>query len=300
MKRFFFLGVLLSLTLSLLADNQTKTRIGSLNIVKDIEPAPVVSDVDMNIPQNPQNNTNTYAFIIANENYKSLAKVPCAINDGKVFAEYCRKTLGVPDDNVHFNTDMSYAEMLHMVELLTKIARYSPNSHIIFYYAGHGAPIEETKEAFLMPVDAYRADARYCYGLNELYSQLQALEKNRVTVFLDACFSGATRDKKMLSSVRGVEITPKKNRVGGNLVVFSAAFGDQTALSYEKQEHGMFTYFLLKKLKETKGDVTYSELKAYLEEIVSLQSLNIYEKEQNPTITTSPALGDAWQQWTLK
>ncbi len=267
---------------------------------KEIQIASLTSDVDKNIPQNPATNTKTFAFIIANENYESLAKVPCAINDGKVFADYCRQTLGLPEENVHFETNLTFAKMGQIVSLLTDIARYNPNSHIIFYYAGHGAPDESTKEAYLMPVDAYRVDPMFCYGLDKLYSQLKALENNRVTVFLDACFSGKNRDEQMLASARGVAITPKKNRVEGNLVIFSAASGDQTALPYEKQGHGIFTYFLLKKLQETNGNVTYSELKQYLEVIVPQQSLNINKKKQNPTITTSVSLGDSWQAWTLK
>ncbi len=267
---------------------------------KDIQLASLTSAVDKNLPENPTTNTNTFAFIIANENYKKLAKVPCAINDGKIFAEYCRKTLGVPDDNVHLNIDMSYAEMHGLVDLLTKIARRNSDSHIIFYYAGHGAPNEASKEAFLMPVDSYNIDPQYCYALSELYRQFGELNVNRVTVFLDACFSGATREEKMLTSARLVEIAPKPNMITGNVVVFAAASGDQTALSYDRQGHGMFTYFLLKKLQETNGNVTYSDLKAYLEKEVPTQSLTVNKKEQTPTIIPSVSLGDDWYNWTLR
>ena len=42
----------------------------------------------------------------------------------------------------------------------------------------------------------------------------------------------------------------------GNLVVLSAAKGVETAYSYKEKGHGLFTYFLLKKLQETQGDLT--------------------------------------------
>jgi hypothetical protein len=35
----------------------------------------------------------------------------------------------------------------------------------------------------------------------------------------------------------------------GNMVVFSAAQGDETAYPNNDEKHGMFTYFLLKKLQ---------------------------------------------------
>ncbi len=313
MRRLFFLLTILSFANVIMGQHQTHTRIGSLNLVRETQSMPInsdnvkdkhipqiVSDVDKNIPQNPTTNTNTFAFIIANENYETLTKVPCAINDGKIFADYCRKTLGLPDDHVHIGTDLTFAKMHQMVVLLKDIAQYNPNSHIIFYYAGHGAPDESTKEAYLMPTDAFRVDPIVCYGLDNLYKQLKTLSNNRVTIFLDACFSGATRDEEMLASTRGVAIAPKQNVVQGNLVVFSASSGDQTALPYENQGHGMFTYFLLKKLQETKGNVTYSELKNYLETIVPQYSLNANKRKQNPTVTYSETLGNSWLNWTLK
>ncbi len=266
----------------------------------EIQLASLTSEVDKNIPHNPSANTKTFAFIFANENYRTLAHVPCAINDGDIFAKYCRETLGLPAENVHISKDMTLNEMRQMIDLLVQIATYNPQSHIIFYYAGHGAPDEATKEAFLIPIDSYQVNANACYGLNELYNQFRTLTNNRVTVFLDACFSGKNRDDKMLASARGIAIAPKQNIVQGNLVVFSAASGDQTALPYEKEGHGMFTYFLLKKLQETKGEVTYQELKTYLETKVPQQSLTVNKKVQNPTVTSSPNLGDAWQTWKLK
>ncbi len=308
MKRLVFLLTILSFTVGVMAQRQTstQTRSRSVNVVKGSkstsalsEVTSVISDVDKNIPQSNTTNTNTFAFIIANENYESLAKVPCAINDGKVFADYCRKTLGIPDNHVHFETDVTFAKMHQLVVLLQDIAYYNPDSHIIFYYAGHGAPDESTKEAFLMPIDAYRIDPMFCYRLSSLYTQLNVLN-NRVTVFLDACFSGANRDNTMLASARGVAIAPKENNVGGNVVVFSAATGDQTALPYVEEGHGVFTYFLLKKLQETKGNVTYNELKTYLENQVPQHSLVANKKKQNPTITSSSKLGNSWLDWKLK
>ena len=58
------------------------------------------SDVDMNIPINKTNNENTFAVIIANEDYTRVASVPMAENDGRIITEYCQKVLGLPKNNV--------------------------------------------------------------------------------------------------------------------------------------------------------------------------------------------------------
>ncbi len=269
---------------------------------KEIQIATLTSDVDKNIPQNPTTNKNTFAFIIANEHYQSssFAQVPFAQNDGDIFRKYCGQTLGIPESNIHFHTNATYAQMRNMITQLKTTAAVNEDCNIILYYAGHGAPSEGTQEAYLIPVDAYQVDPQICFNLQTLYNDLKQLQDCRITVFLDACFSGANRDNTMLASARGVAITPKKNKVEGNLVVFSAASGNETAWPYQTENHGLFTYFLLKKLQETSGNVTYQELHNYLHTNVRKISNNINHKLQTPTIDSSANLGTTWQTWKLK
>ncbi|MBQ9474729.1 MAG: hypothetical protein IJU69_00535 [Bacteroidales bacterium] len=61
----------------------------------------------------------------------------------------------------------------------------------------------------------------------------------------------------------------------------------------------MFTYFLLKKLQETKGDVNYQELSEYLQSNV-LQKSSVLGKIQTPSVIPSSAVGESWKQWRLK
>ena len=63
-------------------------------------------------------------------------------------------------------------------------------------------------------------------------------------VLLDACFSGARRDGQMLAAQsKGVAVKPKEDVVSGNLVVFSASQGGETAYPYQEKKHGLFTYY---------------------------------------------------------
>ena len=70
-----------------------------------------VSDVDMNIPVSKKVNQNTFAIVIANELYKHEEQVPYARTDGESFRNYCVKTLGLPEDHVHFSSDATLNEM---------------------------------------------------------------------------------------------------------------------------------------------------------------------------------------------
>ncbi len=255
-----------------------------------------IPDVDINIPENRSENENTFAVIIANEEYAKVAKVPMANNDGRIFAEYCQKTLGMPKENVRAYFDVTALEMEDALDDIKRIAAaYNGNLNVIFYYAGHGIPDEGTKDAFLLPIDANGQRTTGCMSLNNLYKELASLNARCITVFLDACFSGSVRGDGMIASARGVAIKPKKETVRGNMVIFSAATDAQTAMPYEEKQHGLFTYFLLKKLQETKGNVTLSELGKYVIEKVSQRAQVINRKSQTPTVIPSIDFGDRWK-----
>jgi hypothetical protein len=102
-----------------------------------------------------------------------------------------------------------------------------------------------------------------------------------------------------LLAARGVKIKPKEEAISGNIVVFSATSEEQSALSFDKEKHGMFTYFLLKKLQESKGKATYVELKEYINSKVSVESLRINHKEQNPQVNISPLVKEVWKNWNF-
>ena len=151
-----------------------------------------------------------------------------------------------------------------------------------------------------MPVDGWGSDISTAYKIDDLYSILGSLPLKSVTIFLDACFSGAQRSGNMLASVRGVAIKPKESAPKGKTVVFSASYGDETAYPFHEKGHGMFTYFLLKKLQETKGDVTFGELSDYIITNVRRQSVLENNKRQTPVVTPSLEMEDRWKGLKLK
>lgn len=284
---------------SLLADANTGS--GKKQKVQKKEVSIGQSDVDVDIPETGTGNSKTFAVIIANEHYYNVAGVPMALNDGSTFKAYCQKTLGMPEENVRYYPDASYGMMLRAIRDIRDIANaFSGDINVVFYYAGHGIPNESTKDAYLLPVDADGTQTEGCYSLNKLYGELGALSAKSVVVFLDACFSGSKREQGMLASARGVALTPKKEAPRGNMVVFSAATDDETAFPYEQKGHGLFTYYLLKKLQETKGDVSLGELSTYITENVKRQSVVINRKVQTPTATPSNSLLGGWTEMRLK
>lgn len=258
------------------------------------------SDVDRNIPTTKIKNSNTFAVIIANEQYQQVANVPYALNDGNIFAQYCEKTLGISPKHIRYVSNATLNQIKAQVSWLQNMTDAWDDARVIFYYTGHGIPDERNRTSYLLPVDGYGTDISTGYKLDDLYAALGNMPANHITVFMDACFSGAQRSGEMLASAKGVVLKVKAGTPQGNMVVFSAAQADETAMFYNSQQHGLFTYYLLKKLQESKGDVDLHTLGDYIYTNVRRTAMDENDKPQTPTVTPATAVVDEWGNWKLK
>ena len=258
------------------------------------------SDVDVNIPKTDRKASDTFVLIIANEHYTFVDNVDFAIHDGEIFKEYCIKTLGIPERQVWFYQDASAGIISGGVDKMVQAMSLFENSKAIVYYCGHGIPDEHTGDAYIVPTDGKGTNTATCYSLNKMYTTLAKSNAKSVTYFMDACFSGANKEGSMLVAARGVAREAKKETLTGNTVVFSAASGDETAMTYKEKGHGLFTYFLLKKLQETNGDVSYGDLDKYIKDNVKRESFLTNEKVQHPATNVSENSANTWKQMKLK
>ncbi|MDD2564440.1 MAG: caspase family protein [Salinivirgaceae bacterium] len=265
------------------------------------------SDIDRNIPQNKEVKSRRFALIIGNEDYKSQqldlsteTDVKFARNDASAFKEYAQKTMGIPERNIIFLLDATMGQMRQAITKINAIIKSTYGEAEVFvYYAGHGLPDELNKEPHLIPVDVSGKNVDDGIKLTDLYAKLTEYPAKRVTVFIDACFSGGARNQGLLSA-RAVRVTPKKDNLGGNLVVFTASSGDQSSLPYDDQEHGIFTYYLLKCMKENGPNVNYMTIMNYLKQNVELESVLVNSKEQTPQVNHSSSIDKEWINWTLE
>lgn len=264
------------------------------------------SDVDKDIPITRNLDDNKFALIIGNEDYTEHQKgissemnVPFAKNDALIFKEYCVKTLGVPSENITLILDATAGKMWQAISKIKNLIKVTNGeANVYVYYAGHGFPDEESKIPYLIPVDVSGSNLTSSIPLSKLYESLSEYPSKKVTLFIDACFSGGARNVGLLSS-RGVSIKPKDVSLKGNLVVFTASSGNESSLAWNSKQHGMFTYFLLKKIKDSKGDITYEELDSYLKEKVGLESIRVNNKIQTPQVLISSEMKDKWQSINL-
>lgn len=285
-------------------NEQVEREIAKKTDVPQVEAKDIISDVDVNIPESASVNENGIALIIANENYKNseyVGNVPFANNDGKIFKEYCMKTLGIPERQIKLVEDATLNGFNDGVKWLARNAEaWEGNANVVVYYAGHGVPDVKTDKAYMVPVDGSPIDVEQLYSLERLYNTLGTMPAKSVTVFLDACFSGTRRNGQMMvEGTRSVVIDVEEEMLKGNVVVFSAADGFQTAHPFRDKRHGLFTYYLLKSLQDSNGEITLDELFSNVKRGVMREaSLNSYD--QTPTVNTPSELEILWKEFTLK
>ena len=127
----------------------------------------------------------------------------------------------------------------------------------------------------------------------EAYKILKYKPKS-VTMFLDTCYSGVSRDEKtLLASARPIRISVKEtNEVPENFTIFTASQLDQISSGLKEAKHGIFSYYLMKGLEgnaDTNQDnkITSGELIAYMDENVSQKAAE-QGREQNPSLSGDP------------
>ena len=260
------------------------------------------SDVDVDIPITNIINKKTFALVIGNEDYSSFqmnlntdTNVDFASIDAKTFKKYLVNTLGVPNENITLLINATAGQMKQSIARLSAIAgAYEGEAELIFYYAGHGLPKEDTHDPYLVPVDVSSTNLDYALKLEDVFTKLTEHKSERVTVFLDACFSGGARNQGLIAA-RGIRIKPKSPFVEGNLVVFSASSEEQTAHPYREKAHGIFTYYLLKGLQVSNGEMSYGELEDFIRTNVMRKSVLVNNKVQTPSVKVSPLFEYSWQ-----
>lgn len=248
--------------------------------------------VDVNIPLTNKNNENTFAFIIANENYAHFTGADYSINDGKVFAEYCKKTLGIPEKNVRYYEDATYGNITNAVKKLQDIADvYEGDAKIIFYYSGLGATADKNMEKYLLATDASMSALENTgYSVNTLLKTINNLNVEYSWVVLDAPFSNLDKSGKPLASGRGVAMKSKPVHAEGKTIVTLSSSGEYTAYSSKKYGHSLFTYGLLEKLQQVKGDCSIKELNDYATSWVKKNAMTEFDKMQTPLCNFSDAI----------
>ena len=257
-------------------------------------PSVAIVDVEKKIPKGKKN-PNAYAVVFGIEQYKNVSSVTYARRDAYWMREYFAKTLGVPEENIYYKTDIDagkaeFDKVFSQGGWLDKRIG-DGRSDLYIYYAGHGAPDFNSRTAFLIPYDG---DPNYAsqtgYSIDKMTANLSQLEARSVTVFLDACFSGANRENEILLAGARPVFLDVNTAVAANVTLFSAASGNQISSSWAEKQHGIFSYWLMKGMQgsaDANRDkiITVEELGGFIRNNVS-KTAGKLDREQTPVLQT--------------
>ncbi len=263
--------------------------------------ANLISDVDVNIPQGRNKNPDGIAVIIGNSNYEKTKPVKFALNDALAMKKYLIETFGFQEGNIFYIEDARKSDL----ELMFGTKEQSrgklfnavkpKKSDVFIFYAGHGAPGLQDKNAYFVPVDC---DPQYVeiggYLTETFYRNLALVPAKSVSVVLDACFSGTD----LFENISPIVIKAKGILNIQKGLLMASSQGAEVSSWYNEKAHGLFTYFFLKgiqsKIADKNGDnkLTALELHNFLAnptEAVPYFARKLHNIDQMPVIQGTQA-----------
>lgn len=259
---------------------------------------PSFGDELLEIPSARAENNNAVAVVIGVQNYKNkdVPSVEYALNDAQLFKDYLQTALGYQEGNIIYLKDPTKADLEkvfgtsdnHAGQLSDYVIK--GKSDVFVYYTGHGAPDLQTKKAYFVPSDT---DPNYAklggYPLDVFYDNLSRLPARRISVVLDACFSGRSDKGMIISKASPLMVAPVMPG-SDNIDVFSSSKSDEVSSWYPEKRHSLFTYFFLKGLqgaadKNKDRAITAAELEEYAAENVPGMARRLYGRRQTPGFT---------------
>ena len=131
------------------------------------------------------------------------------------------------------------------------------------------------------------------YSLKRMYEVLGKLPAKEIIVALDSCFSGAGSRSVIAKGARPLVMNLQSNTtLTKNMTVLAASSGEQISSTYDEKGHGLFTYFMLKGIKnedvlKQDGSLRMDDLFDYLKPQVERIARKQFNNEQTPQLIGS-------------
>jgi len=233
------------------------------------------------------------AIVIGVEHYDNFVAAPYAENDATLITSYFKSVLGISKVYTYRSKDVTgffFENKFNPAYGELQKAIVKGQTDLFVFYSGHGIPSKDGNNAYLLPADGRIEAIDYQgYDLDKFYKNLESLGARSVTVFIDACFSGASRSSELykpenlVAMKGGVKILPKVTKpweANNYFTVFASSGFDETSLAFDPSETGLFTYYLCAGLQgkaDADGDktITAGELGRYINTNVRESSVKI-------------------------
>ena len=228
------------------------------------------------------------AVIAGAENYPFVAPVPGAKANALAWYDYLNKTRGVPAGNIILLRDGEVtAESIS--DAATQAAGLAgKNGTLWFVFIGHGAPDKDKNEGLLVGIDAQQTAnsiKQRSLPVGDLVKSLLATKAAKVTVFVDACFSGrGAEGSPLLKGLQPLALVNIGFPQDSRLVVLTAAKGDQFAGPLAGGNRPAFSYLALGALRgwAGEGELTSGMIYQYIYQTLRA---TVRDRSQTPVLS---------------
>jgi hypothetical protein len=248
---------------------------------EDPTPAPFnfISEVDKDIPKLKNSNKDAIAVVIGNAKYSKAKPVDYAVNDARSMKNYLVNMLGFKEGNILYYENATLGDFNTVFGTKGNIKGKLFNnikqgvSDVVIFYSGHGAPGLKDSKAYFVPVES---DPNYMensgYPVDVLYENLKKLPAKSITFFSDACFSGADVFEKISPMVIRAKEPIKDGLKNTSLI--NSCTGTEVSCWQNEEQHGLFTFYLLKAMKDYQTTDANKDKQISLEEVFKVVSDN--------------------------
>lgn len=235
-------------------------------------------DVESGIPQlSTQNNTNTFAFILANGEYQSTySERTYAERDARLMEEYLEQAFNIPESNIAKAINVNSQQQLTLAynRLASKLR--TQQQKIIVYLSGY-TTFDEAGEIALIPTQ--QSSEEELFNLNRLLRSISALPVNEIIVFADLDHINEQSEGGALESLANEIMEEKPNSV----IIFGSTENqrsrDYSVVGGDQKRHSIYTYFLAEAFKQQQTSI--SGIINHLQRNVDYTSRRLHNQPQN-------------------
>lgn len=193
-----------------------------------------------------------YALIIGINDYKGTwTKLKNAVNDAGSIAQMLKSEYKFDQISTLYDAEATRARIISEFERLSKVI--TPDDNLVIFYSGHGEFKAEFNKGYWVPVDATTNSVAGYISNNDLQTFIAGIKSKHTLLITDACFAGDifkgnTKQMEFENTEKYYkEVYRKPSR-------YALTSGDIEPVTDGGTEgHSIFTYFLLKKLRENKS-----------------------------------------------
>lgn len=190
-----------------------------------------------------------FAFIIGIDKYKGTWPVlGNAVHDAKGLEDELKKDYGFTNIISLYNEEATRSNIISKFEDLT--TKISKEDNLLIFYSGHGDFKQQYNKGYWVPVDATSNSTVSFISNSDIQTYINGINSRHILLIADACFTGdifrgQSSELPFEKSDRYImEAYSKSSR-------FAMTSGNiQPVADGGKDNHSVFTYYLLKYLKE--------------------------------------------------